>query len=120
MITLFPIKITLLFIGILGTFISFITSGINKSKILESIRAIRQPLNAFDIIYKCGNEMILLNSSFDGKSFARLVGNIFIPGSGTLFLLCKYVCECGIFNIAIIQNIMGDIFFTSIILIIFK
>ena len=79
MITLFPIKITLLFIGILGTFISFITSGINKNKIIESIRAIDKPLNAFDIIYKCGNDTITLTSSFDFKSFARLIGNIFMP-----------------------------------------
>ena len=119
MITLFPIKITLLFIGILGTFISFITSGINKNKIIESIRAKDQPLNAFDIIYKCGKETITLTSSFDCKSFARFIGNIFIPGSGTMSLLCKYGCECGIFKIAIIQNIMGGTFFISIILIIF-
>ena len=119
MITLFPIKITLLFIGILGTFISFITSGINKNKIIESIRAKDQPLNAFDIIYKCGKETITLTSSFDCKSFARFIGNIFIPGSGTMSLLCKYGCECGIFKIAIIQNIMGGAFFLSIILIIF-
>ena len=79
MITLFPIKITLIFIGILGTFISFITSGINKNKIIESIRAIDKPLNAFDIIYKCGNDTITLTSSFDFKSFARLIGNIFMP-----------------------------------------
>ena len=115
MITLFPIKITLLFIGILGTFISFITSGINKNKIIESIRAKDQPLNAFDIIYKCGKETITLTSSFDCKSFARFIGNIFIPGSGTMSLLCKYGCECGIFKIAIIQNIMGGTFFISII-----
>ena len=119
MITLFPIKITLLFIGILGTFISFITSGINKNKIIESIKTIREPLNAFDIVYKCGNEMVRLNSSFDCKSLARLAGNIFIPGSGTISLLCKYGCEFGIFKIAIIQNIMGGVFFISTILIIF-
>ena len=119
MITLFPIKITLLFIGILGTFISFITSGINKNKILESIRTINTPLNAFDIIYNCGKDAITLTSSFDCQSFARLIGNIFIPGSGTMALLCKYGCECGIFKIAIIQNIMGGTFFISIILIIF-
>ena len=119
MITLFPIKITLLFIGILGTFISFITSGINKNKIIESIRAIEEPLNAFDIIYKCGGDTITLTSTFDCKSIARLIGNIFIPGSGTMSLLCKYGCECGIFKIAIIQNIMGGTFFISIILIIF-
>ena len=87
MITLFPIKITLLFIGFLGTFISFVTSGINKNKIIESIKTIREPLNAFDIIYKCGNDMIRLNSSLDGKSFARLILNILIPGSGTISLL---------------------------------
>ena len=34
-------------------------------------------------------------------------------------LLCKYGCECGIFKIAIIQNIIGGAFFISIILIIF-
>jgi hypothetical protein len=104
----------------LGTFISFITSGINKNKIIESIRAIDQPLNAFDIIYKCGKETITLTSSFDCRSFARFIGNIFIPGSGTMSLLCKYGCECGIFKIAIIQNIMGGTFFISIILIIFR
>ena len=50
--------------------------------------------------------MVLLNSSFDCRSLARLTGNIFIPGSGNISLLCKYGCEFGIFKIAIIQNIM--------------
>ena len=120
MITVFPIKITFLFIGFLGTFISFITSGINRNKIIESIKAIKQPLNAFDIIYKCGKDTFELYSSFDGASFARLIGNIILPGSGTLSLLCKYGCECGIFKIAVMQSIIGGVFFFSIILIIFK
>ena len=93
MITLFPIKITLLFIGFLGTFISFITSGINKNKIIESIKAVKQPLNAFDIIYKCGDEVVQLNSSFNCISFSRFLGNMFIPGSGTMSLLCKMVAN---------------------------
>ena len=36
MITLFPIKITLIFIGILGIFYSLITSGFNQKLIKES------------------------------------------------------------------------------------
>ena len=45
MITLFPLKITLIYIGVIGIFISILTSGINKRKIIEAKNLIlKKPL----------------------------------------------------------------------------
>ena len=54
MITLFPLKITLIYIGFIGILISILASGINKRKILEvNNLIIKRPLRPFDILYKC-------------------------------------------------------------------
>ena len=116
-ITVFPLKITLIYIGFIGILISILTSGINKRKILEVKKLIiKRPLRPFDILYKCGESMVLLNSTFGFKSFFRLFANIVIPRTGTMSLLCKYGFDLVIFRTAIIQFILGDLFFLSVIL----
>ena len=64
--------------------------------------------------------MVRLNSTFGFKSFFRLFANIVIPGTGAMSLLCKYRFDLGIFRIAIIQFILGDLFFLSVILMNFR
>ena len=124
MITIFPIKITLIFFGCLGILLSIITSGFNKKLIKESYELYKKkekemPL-PFDIIYKVGKELNLLKNKFDWESFARLIANMIIPGSGTMSLICKYKEFCGqIFFIAVIQ-FFGGLFFLSTILVIFQ
>ena len=59
MITLFPLKITLIYIGFIGILISILTSGINKRKILEVKNLIiKRPLRPFDILYKFRESMV--------------------------------------------------------------
>ena len=112
MITLFPLKITLIYIGFIGIVYSFFTSGINKRKIREAKNLIVKPLNAFDILYKCGESITRYNSEFNIGSFFRLLANIFIPELGKLSLLCKYGCKCsGIFVTAFFQFFIGNCFF---------
>ena len=121
MITLFPLKITLIYIGFIGIFISILTSRINKRKILEAKHlVIKRPLRPFDILYKCGESMVRLNSTFGFKSFFRLFANIVIPGTGTMSLLYKYGFDLVIFRTAIIQFILGDLFFLNVILLNFR
>ena len=64
--------------------------------------------------------MVCLNSTFGFKSFFRLFANIVIPRTGTMSLLCKYGFDLGILRRAIIQFILGDLFFLSIILMNFR
>ena len=117
MITLFPLKITLIYIGLIGILISILTSGINKRKILEVKELIiERPLKPFDILYKCGESLEHLTSTFGFKSFFRLIANIVIPGSGTISLLCKYGFNFSIIRTAIMQFILGDLLFLSAIL----
>ena len=59
--------------------------------------------------------MVRFDSTFGFKSFFRFIANIVIPGTGTISLLCQYGFNCGIFRIAIIKFIIGQIFFISII-----
>ena len=121
MITLFPLKITLIYIGVIGIFISILTSGINKRKILEAKNLIlKESLKPFDILYKCGENLERLNSNFGFKSFFRLIANITIPGAGTMSLSCKYEFNLGIFRTAIIQFIIGGLMFLSCILMNFR
>ena len=65
MITLFPLKITLIFFGA-GTIISFILSGINHKTILETIKEKPKPL---DLIFGCGENIVHLVSQFGWASF---------------------------------------------------
>jgi len=111
--TLFPLKITLIYIGLIGIIISFLTSGINKREILEAKNFYlkKEPLKPFDMLFQFEKKLTRLNSTFGLGSFFRLIANIIIPGSGIMSLLCKYGYNCGIFRIAIIQFIMGLIFF---------
>ena len=106
--TIFPVKITFIFIGITGTFISFILSGVNKKTIINSFKFNIRPL---DIIVGCGSDLIYLASNFGCASFTRLVLNIICPGLGTLTLLIKYGCSFFLFLTAIIQSIGGFSFF---------
>lgn len=64
MITLFPLKLLLIYIRIFGFIISILTSGINKSKILEVKESLEKTLKAFDIVYKCGKKLVHLNTTF--------------------------------------------------------
>ena len=97
------------------------TSGINKRKILEAKNLIiERPLKPFDILYKCGEKMVRLNSTFGFRSFFRLIANIIIPEAGTMSLLCKYGFDVGIFRTAIMQFILGGLMFLSAILMNFR
>lgn len=118
MMTLFPLKITLIYIGLIGVFISFFTSGFNKRKILEVRDLIKkkEPIKPFDILYKCG-ELVHLYSDFGFKTFFRLIANMIIPGSGTMSLLYKYGYSCGMFRTAIIQFVLGHCLMLNAILI---
>ena len=58
MMTLFPIKITLILVGALGILLSFITSKFNQNTILEITS---NKINPFDIIYKSGSNLIKIN-----------------------------------------------------------
>ena len=121
MITLFPLKLLLIYIGVFGFIISILTSGINKSKILEVKESLEKPLKAFDIVYKCGKQLVHLNTTFGLKSFIRLLSNILIPGTGTISLMCKYDnSKCAFFLIGIIQFFIGCCFFINIILVVFQ
>ena len=125
MITLFPIKITLIFIGILGIFYSLITSGSNKKLIKESYDLFKEKnetLLPFEIVYRFGKQLKVLSSELDSDSFCRLICNMIFPGSGTMSLICKYKCKTclGIFGGAVIQFLVGGLFFLCTILINFR
>ena len=117
MITLLPLKILFIFLGIFGMFISFITSVINKNTILD---ANMKKINPFDIIYRTQNEINVLYSKFGIVSTIRFILNMIVPGVGTFTLLCKYGCNLGILKVSFIQFILGFICLISEILIIFQ
>ena len=79
MLTLFPLKITLIFIGCLGILLSIITSGFNKKLIKESYdlfnKKEKEILLPFDIIYKVEEKLNVLRSKFDCETFCRLRSN---------------------------------------------
>jgi hypothetical protein len=107
MFTIFPIKITFIFIGGTGVIISFILSGINKKTILEAAKI---KVNPLDIFLGCGDNAEHLISEFGWSSFFKIIFNMVIPGSGTLCLLCKYGCDCYIILVSLVQ-LFGGIFF---------
>ena len=111
MITIFPFKITLIFLGSFGTIISFLLSGINQKTIIESVNTLVNPL---DMIIGCGTNFVHLVSEFGWISFFRLLLNIIIPGVGTLTLLKKYGCTFGIILASLFQFFGGAFFFISI------
>ena len=111
MITIFPIKITFIFIGAIGTFISFVLSAINKKTITEAIKI---KINPLDMIIGYGENFSHLISTFGWASFFRILMNWIIPGSGTFTLLCKYGCSLCLILTSIIQFFGGVFFFISI------
>ena len=111
LITILPIKITFIFIGITGTFLSFLLSGINKKTILESVKIKVKPL---ELIIGCGDSFVSLPSKFGWASFFRLLANIIVPGLGTITLTKKYKCTCGLFLTSIFQLSGGLLFFLCI------
>ena len=112
MVSLFPIKITFIFLGLFGIIISFILSGINRKTIIESIRTLVNPL---DMIIGCGTNFIHLVSEFGWVSFFRLLLNMIIPGVGTLTLLKKYGFSFGIIFASILQFFGGGFFLFQLI-----
>ncbi len=107
MITIFPFKITLIFLGSFGIIISFLLSGINKKTVIESVNTLVNPL---DMIIGCGTNFIHLVSEFGWVSFFRLLLNMIIPGIGTLTLLKKYGFSFGIIFASILQFFGGGFF----------
>ena len=87
--SMFPFKFTILFIGILGTFISFSFSLIKKNSIIASYE---KEIKPFDIVYNCGEKSIELKSGFGISSFIRILLNLILSGMGTLSLMCRYDC----------------------------
>lgn len=114
-IAILPIKITFIFIGLTGTIISFILSGINRKTILE---AVKFQINPSDMIIGCGDKFAHLVSQFGWGSFFRLLANITIPGLGTLTLNCKYGCDFYIILTSILQFSGGLFFFSHVNIII--
>ena len=111
MITIFPFKITLIFLGSFGIIISFLLSGINKKTVIESVNILVNPL---DMIIGCGTNFVHLVSEFGWSSFFRLLLNMIIPGAGTLTLLKKYNYSFGIIFCSIFQFFGGTFFFLSV------
>ena len=111
MITIFPFKITLIFLGSFGTIISFLLSGINQKTIIESVNTLVNPL---DMIIGCGTNFVHLVSEFGWISFFRLLLNIIIPGVGTLTYLKKYGCTFGIILASLFQFFGGYFFIISV------
>ena len=67
MITVFPLKITLIFIGFLGILISIITSGYNKKLIKDSFdifKTKKENLLPFQITFKVGEKLDILRADF--------------------------------------------------------
>ena len=110
-ITIFPMKITFIFLGTFGIILSFFLSGINKKTIIESVNISVNPL---DLIIGCGSNFVHLVSEFGWISFFRLLLNMVIPGLGTLTLLKKYGFTFGIIFASILQFFGGAFFFISI------
>lgn len=97
MITVFPLKITLIFVGVLGILLSIITSGFNKKLIKDSFEIFKEKkemLLPFEITFKIGGKLEVLRADFGCKSFSRLIANMIIPGSRTISLICKNECNC--------------------------
>lgn len=111
MITIFPFKITLIFLGSFGIIISFLLSGINQKTIIESVNTLVNPL---DMIIGCGTNFVHLVSEFGWISFFRLLLNMIIPGAGTLTYLKKYGCTFGIILASLFQFFGGYFFIISV------
>ena len=115
--SLFPIKFTLLFIGIIGTLISFSFSKIKKNSIEASYK---EKINPFDIVLTSGENIINLKSDFGISSTIRILANLILPGSGTFSSICvncrNFCCGdnfgfCSLITIGVLQLYMGGIFF---------
>ena len=110
---IYPIKFTLLFIGIIGTITSFSFSFIKKNAIIASYEKNIKP---FDIVMKFQESLKNLKSDFGLKSLMRILANIIIPGSGTFSVMCSngYCCGSkpfiGLFIVGIYQLYTGGIF----------
>ena len=117
MITIFPLKITLIFIGVSGIIISFIFSGINYNTIIEAVsEGAKREIRPLEIICRCGGKggkLDKLVSTFGIGSFVRLILNMIVPGLGTFFLQCKYGCNFFIIFVSILQFAIGGMFFFS-------
>ena len=126
MITVFPLKITLIFVGVLGILLSIITSGYNKKLIKDSFEIFKEKkemLLPFEITFKIGKKLEVLRADFGCESFSRLIANMIIPGSGTISLICKNECncnKCSFFFVGFNQFLIGGLFFFSTILVIFQ
>ena len=74
MITVFPLKITLIFIGVLGILLSIITSGYNKKLIKDSFDIFKEKkemLLPLEIPFKVGGKLEVLRADFGCESFSR-------------------------------------------------
>ena len=114
MFTIFPLKITLIFIGVSGTIISLLFSGINYNTIIEAVKVgAKREIKPLEILCRCGEDFQQLVSDFGIGSLGRLILNMIIPGSGTIFLQCKYGCNAFIVLVSILQFAIGGMFFFS-------
>lgn len=89
-IEFYPIKFLFLFIGVIGTLLSFSFSYIKSSAVFA---AYKEKVNPFDIVWKCGEAMTYIKSKFGLSSFIRILINLIIPGYGTMSLVCNYCCN---------------------------
>ena len=126
MITVFPLKITLIFIGVIGILFSIITSRYNKNLIRDSIvifKEKKEMLLPFEITFKVKEKLEVFRADFGCESFSRLIANMIIPGLGTMTLICKKECYCfkySYFLTGIIQFLIGGYFFLMTILLNFQ
>lgn len=87
----YPLKFILIFIGVIGTILSFSFSYFKRSAVVASYNGKIKP---FDIVWKCGKSITTIESKFGLSSLIRILLNLSIPGLGTYSLIFKYTCFC--------------------------
>ena len=89
-IEFYPIKFLLIFMGVIGTILSFSFSYIKRSAV---VAAYKEKIKTFDIVWKCHKSISNLKSDFGLSSLIRMIVNLIIPGLGTYSLSFKHCCS---------------------------
>jgi len=109
----YPLKFMLIFIGVIGTILSFSFSYFKKSAVIASYN---DQIKPFDIVWKCGDSIKTIVSNFGLPSFIRMLLNLIIPGLGTYSIMFKYCFCC--YNYDGVGTLFGYMF-TSVIQLIY-
>ena len=89
-IELYPIKFLLIFIGVMGTILSFSFSYIKRSAV---VAAYKEKIKTFDIVWECHKSITNIKSDFGLSSLIRMILNLIVPGLGTYSLFFKNYCS---------------------------